>query len=50
LAGAATIDLSGQGQFDPILNTAHLGIMNSPTTRQAALKFLRSFGDDRNDP
>jgi pimeloyl-ACP methyl ester carboxylesterase len=50
LAGAATIDLSGQGQFDPILNTAHLGILNSPTTRQAALKFLRSFGDDRNDP
>jgi pimeloyl-ACP methyl ester carboxylesterase len=48
LAGAQqTIDLTGQGQFDPILQTAHLGILNSPTSMQAALKFLTSLrGDD----
>jgi pimeloyl-ACP methyl ester carboxylesterase len=49
LAGAPTLDLSGQGQFDAILGTAHLGILNSPVTRQAALKFLASLGDDRDD-
>ena len=40
LAGAETVDLVGQGQFDPILSTAHLGILNSPEARSAALKFL----------
>lgn len=40
LAGAPHIDLTGQGQFDPILGTAHLGILNSPTTWADALKFL----------
>jgi pimeloyl-ACP methyl ester carboxylesterase len=40
LAGAPSIDLVGQGQYDPILGTAHLGILNSPTTWAAALKFL----------
>jgi len=49
LAGATTIDLTGQGQFDPILGTAHLGILNSPDSRQAALKFLQSLGRDRDD-
>jgi len=49
LAGATTIDLAGQGQFDPILGTAHLGILNSPTSRQAALHFLQSLGGDRDD-
>jgi hypothetical protein len=49
LAGAPTISLSGQGQFDPILGTAHLGILNSPVTRQAALKFLSSLGEDRDE-
>jgi pimeloyl-ACP methyl ester carboxylesterase len=43
LAGADTIDLVGQGQFDAILSTAHLGILNSPDTRNAALKFLTSL-------
>jgi pimeloyl-ACP methyl ester carboxylesterase len=43
LAGAATIDLVGQGQFDTILSTAHLGILNSPTTRSAAFEFLTSL-------
>ncbi|HLG79700.1 MAG TPA: hypothetical protein VKY22_01695 [Bradyrhizobium sp.] len=43
LAGARTIDLSGQGQYDPILGSAHLGILNSPDSRSAALQFLTSF-------
>ena len=43
LAGAETIDLVAQGQFDPILSTSHLGILNSPETRSAALKFLTSL-------
>ena len=52
LAGAQTIDLTGQAQFDTILSTAHLGILNSPETRSAALQFLGSMrgrasdGDD----
>jgi len=49
LAGAPSLDLAGQGQFDPILQTAHLGILNSPTTRQAALTFLRSLGNEHDD-
>jgi pimeloyl-ACP methyl ester carboxylesterase len=43
LAGAKTIDLSGQGQYDPVLGTAHLGILNSPDSRSAALQFLTSL-------
>jgi hypothetical protein len=49
LAGAEkTIDLVDQGQFDPILFTTHLGILNSPEARSAALAFLNSLrgGDD----
>ena len=40
LKGAKQLDLVGQGAFDPILGTAHLGILNSPQTRAAALQFL----------
>jgi pimeloyl-ACP methyl ester carboxylesterase len=43
LAGAKTIDLVAQGQFDPILGSAHLGILNSPDSRSAALQFLSSL-------
>jgi pimeloyl-ACP methyl ester carboxylesterase len=43
LLGATTIDLVCQGQFDTILSTAHLGILNSPETRNAALQFLTSL-------
>jgi hypothetical protein len=43
LMGAETIDLVGQGQFDTVLSTAHLGILNSPETRSTALRFLTSF-------
>ncbi len=40
LDGAPTLDLSGQGQFDAVLNAAHLGIVNSPQTWDAVLQFL----------
>jgi pimeloyl-ACP methyl ester carboxylesterase len=40
LSGALEIDLTGQGIYDPILKTTHLGILNSPTTWQATLQFL----------
>jgi pimeloyl-ACP methyl ester carboxylesterase len=47
LHGAREIDLTGQGQYDPILGTAHLGILNSPQTWAAALAFLGRGDDDR---
>jgi pimeloyl-ACP methyl ester carboxylesterase len=40
LKGAREIGLAGQGAYDPLLGTAHIGIFNSPTTWQAALEFL----------
>jgi pimeloyl-ACP methyl ester carboxylesterase len=40
LQGARQVDLTGQGLYDPILGTAHLGILNSPATWQLALDFL----------
>ena len=40
LRGAKQIDLVGQGAYDPVLGSAHLGILNSPDTREAALEFL----------
>ena len=40
LRGAEEVDLTGQGVYDPILRTAHLGILNSPTTWQLTLEFL----------
>jgi pimeloyl-ACP methyl ester carboxylesterase len=46
LEGAQQIDLVGQGAYDPILGTAHLGILNSPQTWQAALDFLQGDADD----
>jgi pimeloyl-ACP methyl ester carboxylesterase len=41
LRGAENLDLTGQGSYDPILATAHLGILNSPATWNAALRFLK---------
>lgn len=41
LKGAKQLDLTGQGAYDPVLGTAHLGILASPATRQATLEFLR---------
>jgi len=40
LRGALEIALTGQGAFDPILGTGHLGILNSPATWAATLDFL----------
>jgi len=40
LSGADEIALTGQGQYDPVLGTTHLGILNSPTTWRATLDFL----------
>jgi lipase (class 2) len=40
LRGAPTLNLTGQGGYDPILGTAHLGILNSPQTWAATLGFL----------
>ena len=40
----------GQGAYDPVLHTSHLGILNSPQTWQATLEFLTEAGrGDRND-
>jgi hypothetical protein len=40
LEGAANVDLVDQGRYDPVLQTAHLGILASPETWAAALAFL----------
>jgi pimeloyl-ACP methyl ester carboxylesterase len=46
LKGAREFALTGQGAYDPILRTGHIGILNSPDTWQATLDFLsdRSHG------
>lgn len=40
LKGAKTVNLTGQGAFDPVLGSAHLGILNSQAAWQATLDFL----------
>ena len=40
IRGAQQLDLTGQGAYDPLLGTTHLGILNSPATRRATLEFL----------
>ena len=40
LHGAAELALTGQGAFDTLLGTAHLGILNSPQTWAATFEFL----------
>jgi len=45
LRGAREVNLTGQGAHDPILTSAHLGILNSPDTWQPALDFLRGRDD-----
>lgn len=40
LQGAEELNLTGQGVYDPILGTSHLGILNSPDTWQATFDFL----------
>ncbi len=40
LQGAEELNLSGQGVYDTVLGTSHLGILNSPDTWQATYDFL----------
>ena len=40
LRGARELSLTGQGQFDDVLGSAHLGILNSPVTWESAFEFL----------
>ena len=40
IKAARQLDLVGQGAYDPYLGTGHLGILNSPQTRQATFEFL----------
>ena len=47
LRGVREIDLTGQGAFDPILGTTHLGILNSPRTWQATFEFLSEHSHAR---
>jgi pimeloyl-ACP methyl ester carboxylesterase len=42
---ARNVDLVGQGRFDPVLGTAHLGILNSPETWALVAGFLQERGD-----
>jgi pimeloyl-ACP methyl ester carboxylesterase len=51
LRGARELVLTGQGAYDAILRTGHLGILNSPQTWQATLDFLtdRPRGKDKDD-
>lgn len=40
LEGVANVDLVGQGQYDGVFSSAHLGIVSSPDAWQAAFTFL----------
>jgi pimeloyl-ACP methyl ester carboxylesterase len=40
LQGAEELNLTGQGVYDTVLGTTHLGILNSPETWQATWDFL----------
>ena len=44
LKGAKQVDLVGQGVYDPVLGTTHLGILQSPDTKAEMLKFLSERG------
>lgn len=46
LAGSPHVDFVGQGVYDPILGTSHLGLLNSPYAWQTAFSFLRSWDGD----
>ena len=40
LLDAVNVDVFNQGQYDPVLGTTHLGILNSPQVWNLALIFL----------
>jgi hypothetical protein len=42
LEGADSVDLVGQGVYDAVLGSAHLGILNSPVTWEVTARFLMS--------
>ncbi len=44
LQGAKELNLTGQGAYDPVLGTSHLGILNSPESWQATFDFLTARG------
>jgi pimeloyl-ACP methyl ester carboxylesterase len=48
LEHAQEVDLTGQGVHDPVLGTAHLGILDSPETWQIAIDFLTDPSHSRN--
>ena len=45
LEGTREVNLTGQGAFDDVLGSAHLGILNSPVTWQRAWDFLADKGE-----
>jgi pimeloyl-ACP methyl ester carboxylesterase len=49
LAGAPHLDFAGEGKFDAVLGSAHLGLLNSPDSWNAALNFLNSLGRGDDD-
>ncbi|HET7339865.1 MAG TPA: alpha/beta fold hydrolase [Methylomirabilota bacterium] len=44
IEGAREVNLTGQGEFDAILGSSHLGILNSPAAWQAGFDFLTQVG------
>ena len=46
---AVNVDFVGQGAFDPILGTAHLGILNSPAAWATVADFLDTRRDEDDD-
>ncbi len=44
LQGAQELNLTGQGAYDTVLGTSHLGILNSPESWQATFDFLTARG------
>ncbi|MBS0451861.1 MAG: alpha/beta fold hydrolase [Proteobacteria bacterium] len=49
LRGAREVVLTNQGVYDPVLRSAHLGILNSPQTWQAAFDFLNDRNQGKSD-
>jgi pimeloyl-ACP methyl ester carboxylesterase len=49
LRGARELVLTGQGAYDPILHSSHLGILNSPQTWQATFDFLTEPSKGKDD-
>ena len=47
LEHASQVDLCNQGQFDAILGTSHLGILNSPDSWEIAFDFLTDLSNGR---